>query len=151
MEETKQNNATDVMPTIKKRDPRAEAIIESLNNGSSIIAACKGAGIQPVTFWRWRKADPSLEDEAAVAVTSRVMIVEDALYNSAIKGNITAQMFFLMNRAPENWKDKRAVPTVGVGVRVDNNARPTLPDDELRKVTALADRLRAGAGQNSPS
>jgi hypothetical protein len=34
--------------------------------------------------------------------------VEEALLQNALKGNATAQMFWLKNRYPEKWNDKRA-------------------------------------------
>jgi hypothetical protein len=94
------------------KDLRAIAILESLKNGGSILAACKGAGIHPATFWRWRKEDTELNSETEIAIASRVMVVEDALYNECIKGNATLIMFFLMNRAGENWKDRRVAPNI---------------------------------------
>ena len=33
--------------------------------------------------------------------------VENALYKAAINGNVTAMIFFLKNRRPDKWRDKR--------------------------------------------
>lgn len=35
--------------------------------------------------------------------------VENALLKSAINGNVTAQIFWLKNRKPKEWKDKRDI------------------------------------------
>ena len=33
--------------------------------------------------------------------------VENALYNAAINGNVQAMIFWLKNRKPQQWKDKK--------------------------------------------
>jgi hypothetical protein len=149
MEETKKKENPTNPTIIKKRDPKAAFILESLRNGESIIKSCKAAGIHPSTFWEWRKADPELNQATEAAIDSRVMVVEDALYTECIKGNSTLIMFFLMNRASGTWKDKRAQPNVGVGVRVEApNGRIESGDDILRDVVALAKRVNP---QGSPA
>ena len=34
-------------------------------------------------------------------------MVENALFKNAIEGNTTAQIFWLKNRRPDKWRDKR--------------------------------------------
>lgn len=146
MEETKPNatEATD----IKKRDLRAEAILESLKNGGSIIAACKAAQIHPATFWRWRQADAELNKETEEAITSRVMVVEDALYNACIKGNPMCLMFFLMNRAGDRWKDRRAMPSLIASASASAEAASGNPT-AARKRIARSLRIIRGLGLES--
>ena len=130
--------------TLINRDPRAVAILESLKNGGSIVAACKGAGVDPSNFWRWRKADSVLDQESREAIQSRIMIVEDALYKRAlgtptVPGNTMAQMFFLMNRDPDNWKDKRAIFNSNTNViKVTVNPVKGFKDEELDGIIARA-------------
>ena len=33
--------------------------------------------------------------------------VENALYKAAINGNVTAMIFFLKNRRPDKWRDRK--------------------------------------------
>jgi hypothetical protein len=35
--------------------------------------------------------------------------VESALFQNAMSGNVTAQIFWLKNRKPERWNDKREI------------------------------------------
>ena len=35
-----------------------------------------------------------------------IKMVTNALFESAMAGNVAAQIFFLKNRAPEEWRDK---------------------------------------------
>ena len=84
-----------------------ETIVSSLSKGSSLVKACKGADVDVSTFWRWRQASKELEKKVEAIMDSRIQIVEDALFANAAKGNVTAQIFFLQNRAPDRWQDKR--------------------------------------------
>lgn len=81
-------------------------ILQSLRKGSTINSACEHADIDVVTFWLWRKRDKSLDDEVKSIYDSRIQIVEDALYKSALDGSNTAQIFFLKNRDVNRWRDK---------------------------------------------
>lgn len=58
--------------------------------------------------------------------------VENALLNSALDGNTTAQIFWLKNRRPDKWRDKQKE-------EADNTALDKL-DDILREIKADAER-----------
>ena len=58
--------------------------------------------------------------------------VENALLNSALDGNTTAQIFWLKNRRPDKWRDKQKE-------EADNTALDKL-DDILREIKADAKR-----------
>lgn len=93
---------------LKRR--RIKMILQSLRKGSTFVGACDGAGIDVATFWRWRKKSKRLDDLAHAIVESRVQIVEDALYKSAVfEGSVPAQMFFLTRRASDRWPDQKLI------------------------------------------
>ena len=103
-----------------KRTPsRLKAVIRSIRKGSSINAACLAAGIDVVSFWRWRKKDPKLDHLVKTTYDSRIQIVEDALYKAALEGNITAQIFFLKNRQPNRWRDVHDIKGEGFGTEIN--------------------------------
>ena len=79
-------------------------IREAVAQGSGVYKACGVAGISPVTLWLWRKKDRRVEMYVQSLMEHRVQLVEDALYANAIKGNTTAQIFFLKNRG-KGWSD----------------------------------------------
>lgn len=56
--------------------------------------------------------------------------VENALLKSALSGNVTAQIYWLNNRKPKQWKNKR-----------DNDSN----SDEISNVEKLLSRFRAEA------
>jgi len=45
--------------------------------------------------------------EVAQAETDANELVEQAMFSSALKGNVTAQQVWLYNRDPDRWSDKR--------------------------------------------
>ena len=90
----------------KKR--QKEAFLISLEGGESIIDSAKAAGVSRVTAWRWRKSK-RFKAKVLAIIDSRTQTVEDALYASALKGNVHAQIFWLKNRAGDRWKDVKEV------------------------------------------
>lgn len=87
-----------------KKWQKLKPILKGLRQGQPIYALCRKVGIDPVTFWYWRQDNPRLDDVVEKIRTSRVQMVEDALFKTALEGNVAAQCFFLKNRG-KNWRD----------------------------------------------
>ena len=96
-------NASNVS-LIKKE--KIKTVLESLSKGTSFVKACKAADINQATFWRWRRQSKKLNQQVLQVLDSRTQTVEDALYKAAVEGNVTAQIFWLKNRAPDRWRDR---------------------------------------------
>jgi transposase-like protein len=64
-------------------------------------------GIRRETLWSWRKQYPNIDN--ALKKTKEVVDreVENALYKKACEGDTTAMIFWLKNRRPNDWRDKR--------------------------------------------
>lgn len=64
-------------------------------------------GVSEATLYNWKKSH--LEILEALKRGKEVIDyqVENALLKNALEGNITAQIFWLKNRKPDKWKDKR--------------------------------------------
>ena len=92
-----------------KRFKKLKAIFKSLKGGTSISQACKAASVDVSTLWEWRRANERLDEKIHRIIESRIQMVEDALFKSAVDGNVTAQLAFLFNRDPKRWADKRAL------------------------------------------
>lgn len=88
------------------RQKRQKDFLKNLEGGVSVLKASKAADIDYKTIWRWRKDSKEFNNEVMAILDSRIMIVEDALFLSAVKGNLGAQIFWLKNRAKDRWKDK---------------------------------------------
>lgn len=74
--------------------------------GLSMQEIAHNIGISRRTLYNWiDKSEPikkALEQSRELAD----IVVENALFTSAISGNVVAQIFWLKNRKPEYWKDK---------------------------------------------
>jgi len=88
---------------------KKEMIIVSLGNGCTVTASCEAAGISRKTFYRWLKADTEFAELVAHTEQSATLCVEDALWNKAVDGNVTAMIFWLCNREADRWKNVNKV------------------------------------------
>ena len=77
-----------------------EQIAENLNIGKT-------------TFYKLLKEYPELSEHLKKGKEVVDYEVEKALLKNALSGNITAQIFWLKNRKPKQWKDKVEVEDEG--------------------------------------
>ncbi len=100
---------SEVMPAIPEERKQAiiDAVLASLNEGSTLESACGAASVHPSTYRRWRNEDDDLDDLAEAAIQSTIQSVESALFKKALgkdTGHVTAAIFYLCNRAPDRWQ-----------------------------------------------
>ncbi len=88
-------------------------VLESLAKGVTMTTACKSAGIDIRTLEYWRQKYPKVDEVVKHILRSRIRVVEDSLYAAAVKGNITAQIFWLCNRAPGEWTNVHKIEHKG--------------------------------------
>lgn len=66
-------------------------------------------GITPKTLYEWKN---KFSDISSALKKSKDIVdaeVENALYQKAMSGDVTAQIFWLKNRKPKVWRDKQNV------------------------------------------
>ena len=78
-------------------------------------------GISVSTVYDWMNKNPDIAAAIKKGRDKSIDMVENALFKSAISGNVTAMIFYLKNRAPERYKD-----------RVDNNINTDNMDIKLK-------------------
>ena len=78
-------------------------------------------GISVTTVYDWMNKNPDIAAAIKKGRDKSIDMVENALFKSAINGNVTAMIFYLKNRAPERYKD-----------RVDNNINTDIKDIKLK-------------------
>ena len=136
--------------TFWRRVKRLKKIFKSLKAGNSISAACKAADVDVSTLWGWRKDNPTLDAKIFKVIDGRVQMVEDALFKTAIEGNVTAQLAFLFNRADDRWRDKRAVPNQSQSTTVVSKIDfKGISSDDLRKIISIAKAIDQEDGAGS--
>lgn len=67
----------------------------------------RNLGISKVTFYKYKASCSELSELLKKSKEVVDYEVENALYKSAIGGNVSAMIFWLKNRRPDKWKDKK--------------------------------------------
>ena len=71
----------------------------------------QNCGITASTLYDWKKRFPDISKALKKGKEVVDYQVENALLQSALDGNTTAQIFWLKNRRPDKWREKPAEPT----------------------------------------
>lgn len=66
----------------------------------------KVIGITKPTLYKWIKESDLIKHALTNGKDIADAMVENALFTSAISGNVLAQIFWLKNRRPKQWRDK---------------------------------------------
>lgn len=87
-------------------------------------------GISRKTLAEWKKRYGDIGDTLKKGKEVVDYEVENALLNSALTGNTTAQIFWLKNRRPDKWRDKPPVDNTNTTETELPKLFDTLGDDE---------------------
>lgn len=74
-------------------------------DGLTQAQIAKNMNIALGTLLMWRKKYPALESAMKRGKDVADREVENALFNRAVSGNVTAQIFWLKNRKPDEWRN----------------------------------------------
>ncbi len=67
----------------------------------------KNIGVNVSTLYDWTKKYPEISESLKKGKEVVDFQVENALLESALDGNTTAQIFWLKNRRPDKWRDRQ--------------------------------------------
>lgn len=132
--------ATPPQRRLKAQTRKILAVLRGIAKGNTISLACEMAGISPTTFWMWRKKWPRISELTESLILSRIQTVEDKLFNQCVNGNMTAIIFFLTNRCPERWADRRALVN---NTNVFNARNAPAKDESQESVEAIFSRIES--------
>jgi len=118
----------EIIPVLKER------YVENIRNGLTHKASAKAVGRGPSATWRWMRQDPEFKANVLHAELERAKVVEDVLYQKALGGHLTALIFWLCNRVPDQWRHVQ-------NIRIDA---------DVRQVHVLADLVKL-AGKAAPA
>lgn len=88
--------------------PRLVEVADWVRNGATDEEIADRLGIAISTFYEY-KSKAEFSEFSEVLKKTRDAIdgdVENALLQAALSGNTTAQIFWLKNRRPKQWRDK---------------------------------------------
>ena len=89
-------------------DSAALSAIALLHQDKTLREACEEAGLSAGAVLERAARNRRVRERLEAALQTQAALVEDALYETALKGNATAQQFYLCNRAPERWRANSA-------------------------------------------
>ncbi len=105
--------------------PRLDEVADWLRNGATDKEVAKRLGLAMSTFCEYKKEFSEFSEVLKKTRDSVDGEVENALLQSALNGNTTAQIFWLKNRRPKQWRDKpveeeEETNTVGFVFRIED-------------------------------
>lgn len=110
----------------KLTQSKKDILITLIANGNTITNVCEAMGIDTSTYRKERARDKKFADSVDEAKEIRLHLVEDALYLSAISGNVLAQKFYLVNRGGGAWKEMQYV-------KQESKSQVSVENDEFTK------------------
>lgn len=91
-------------------------------DGATDEQIAKHMKISLATLYNWKRDHLDILEALKKGKEVVDFQVENALLKNAMDGNVTAQIFWLKNRRPDKWKDKREEePKDAGGVVIVNN------------------------------
>lgn len=100
--------------------------------GCNMQETCDAIGINRLTFYRWREADPELERMLHEAVEGVIDFTESQLLKAIKAGDVKAIIFFLKTKG----KHRGYVETAELIGNIGAKLRP-LTDEELEELKKL--------------
>ncbi|MFC1929742.1 class I SAM-dependent methyltransferase [Chloroflexota bacterium] len=94
---------------------KKDEYLELLRQGHTRGLAASLVGIHRATVSTHMKKDKGFAEAVSEAESDAIGKVENALFEAAISGNVTAIQVYLYNRNPERWADRRSVRLAGEG------------------------------------
>lgn len=88
-------------------EPESLILLEGwARDGLTDEQIAQNMGISVKTLFNWKTAHLPILQALKKGKEFADYQIENALYDSALNGNTTAQIFWLKNRRPDKWRDK---------------------------------------------
>lgn len=102
------------MPTAKLTPPVRAKVIALLAKGADLASAAKAVKVSRKGLYLAAKNDPAFAQAIQEGKDVADDAVVSALWTKAVKGkNVIAMIFWLKNRRPTEWRDKRELEHSG--------------------------------------
>ena len=98
-------SAVTLVKRTRETKMKIEAVLENLRQGHTIEFACNKAKMARTNYYECLETEPGLRERHYQIIDSRTLVIEDALYKSAAKGNTAAQIFWLKSRNGKRWNE----------------------------------------------
>lgn len=121
---------------IKDVEARIEEIEVWARSGLTQQQIAHNLGIGLTTLKDYMKKSPTIATTIRRGKEVADVQVENALYKAALNGNVSAIIFWLKNRRPDKWKDKREPEEIEIMKR-ELKLKEQKLELELQKVEGL--------------
>lgn len=127
------------------------AYLEHISNGHTRGYAASLVGIHRSTIVNHMKDDKDFAQAVSEAEGDAIGKIENALFEAANSGNVTAIQVFLYNRDPKRWSDKRNIQLAGEGggpIKVEIDGREKLLSALARLALRIKEAERSKEGEH---
>ena len=100
----------------------------------------RNLGISKVTFYKYKASCSELNELLKRSKEVVDYEVENALYKSAMSGNVSAMIFWLKNRRPDKWRDRKEANEIEL-MRKELDLRERKLKLEEEKLQNLKDQI----------
>ena len=83
-----------------------ERVEELASRGLSLKQLAIALGVNLKTIQKHKKINQELQAAIDLGRAKGLAEVSNSLFESATGGNVTAQIFYLKNRSPDDWRDR---------------------------------------------
>lgn len=100
-------------------------------NGLTIEDIAANMGIGKTTIYEWMKKSTNIANALKIGREQADNIIENALFNKAKGGDVTAMIFWLKNRRSDRWREKREVAGTLVNINYEDKLKEIQADSEF--------------------
>lgn len=93
----------------KFNETLTQKILDYAEQGLTDEQIAETLGINPCSIYLWKNKHPEFSKALKDAKDAADGLVETSLFQNAMAGNVTAQIFWLKNRRPTEWRDKQEI------------------------------------------
>lgn len=88
---------------------RQAKFCECISRGLRISQAAEACGIDRYTYYEYYNTDPKFKKAVDAAEEAATDMVENALFEAAVGGDVKAQQVWLFNRRKSGWSDSKNI------------------------------------------
>lgn len=103
----KRPTIADIARVTAEKKEQALALFKSA--ASNVSYTCDSMGITRKCWYDWRKEDEAFDAKVLEIEQRNIDFAESQMMRNIKAGKETSLIFFLLNRAPDRWKDKRNI------------------------------------------
>lgn len=117
---------------------KIDQLISVLNRtGGCVKTACQTISISRPTFYNWKQKSKKLARAFEEARHNMILDVEQALFDQAKNGNVTAAIFLLTNTMPDQYKHVSKITASNIEQELNGKTNEEL----LKAITEMSNRL----------